>query len=81
MVPPLVPASLLSRTLSSHHPLHPWIRIQCHLLCRKLHLVALKTWGKRDILRRKVDQNLAEDGDRKTFVRILEKIFRFWAGI
>ena len=40
--PPLVPASLLCRTLSSHHPLHPWIRIQCHLRCRKLHLVALK---------------------------------------
>ena len=44
--PPLVPASLLSRTLSSHHPLHPWIRIQCHLRCRKLHLVALKDFLK-----------------------------------
>ena len=42
LFPPLVPASLLSRTLSSHNPLHPWIRIQCHLRCRKLHLVALK---------------------------------------
>ena len=42
LFPPLVPASLLSQTLSSHHPLHPWIRIQCHLRYRKLHLVALK---------------------------------------
>ncbi len=48
--PPLVPASLLSRTLSSHHPLHPLIRIQCHLRCRKLHLVALKQNSSRDTL-------------------------------